>query len=141
MFFTAFPRSVRTEILRRDRYRCVSCGRSKRGGYLLHAAHFDHERNSNYANPENGRTLCIYCHTIEHLEEAREYGDYNPISALFRGVLSRGIRTKRYYKRHRNELASDQGEFIEWLSNELYDWEIARLDRDLADRISKVKYR
>lgn len=60
----AFSFESRQEILARDGYQCTECGSTE----YLEAAHWNHERNDNYDNPENGRTLCTECHLQDHIK-------------------------------------------------------------------------
>jgi 5-methylcytosine-specific restriction endonuclease McrA len=79
---------LRLQVLRRDHYRCVRCGRSGRfprrsrwepfvptGPYVgLHVHHVNPLSRGGSNNPENLETLCIWCHENEtgrHLKGAR----------------------------------------------------------------------
>lgn len=54
---------IRYEILRRDRFRCVLCGRSPatHPQLTLHVDHIDHRSRGGSNDPSNLRTLCNEC--------------------------------------------------------------------------------
>lgn len=77
----AFSKSVRQEIGRRDGWKCQTCGNSFQQGYMVQAAHYDHDRsNPDYDDPSNGRILCTQC----HIDEERENGHLNSVRLLER---------------------------------------------------------
>jgi len=59
----AFSWESKQEILRRDGYQCTKCGSTEH----LEAAHYNHTRDENYDNPDNGRILCTECHLEDHI--------------------------------------------------------------------------
>lgn len=68
----AFSRSSRRAIWRRDEGQCQQCA----GGCAnrsLECAHYSHERDDYYNDPDNGRLLCRPQHFIEHYEQHDPY--------------------------------------------------------------------
>jgi|GEM_PF-1807399 len=62
----SFSRSIALEIKKRDKWKCTECGgkNSKR----LEAAHRNHFKKSRiYDKTDNGMTLCVKCHYLQHL--------------------------------------------------------------------------
>ncbi len=53
-----FTYSQKTEILKRDGYKCVICGRGKKEGVELHIDHIKSKDFGGEATIENGQTLC-----------------------------------------------------------------------------------
>ncbi len=53
--------SMRYDILKRDKHRCVICGRSKEDGIKLHVDHIKPVSKGGKTVPENLRTLCDEC--------------------------------------------------------------------------------
>lgn len=53
-----FPSTVKEEILKRDGYRCVVCGRGRESGVELVADHIKPKDKGGTNNIENGQTLC-----------------------------------------------------------------------------------
>ena len=68
----AFPRNVREVIWARDKGVCKKCGVT---GIRLQCSHIDHSRkNPGYANPSNGRLLCLRCHVDDHKHRENHNG-------------------------------------------------------------------
>ena len=53
-----FSAAQKTEILKRDNYKCVICGRSKTDGAELHVDHIKPKDQGGKATIANGQTLC-----------------------------------------------------------------------------------
>lgn len=107
----AFSTRVRKEIGRRDRWECQwegGCDRSFKDGYMVQAAHYDHDKNNpDYDNPNNGRILCNLHHAKEELERGNEWGAQR--------ILSSGI-----WNVHK---ARDEGYNIVPRIEELEEWD------------------
>lgn len=72
---SAFSFGVRREIGIRDQWTCQSCGKSFQDGYMVQAAHFDHDRSKKkYDDPKNGRILCTSCHIQDELKRGSKIG-------------------------------------------------------------------
>lgn len=56
-----FTPEQKIEILKRDDYKCVICGRSAKEGYELHVDHILPKDKGGKATLENGQTLCSIC--------------------------------------------------------------------------------
>ncbi len=56
-----FSPELKEQILRRDGYRCVICGRSAKEGFELHVDHILPKDKGGKATLENGQTLCSIC--------------------------------------------------------------------------------
>lgn len=70
----AFPSGVRSRILERDNYRSVVSGRDIHEA-RLEVAHFTHnKKDPRYNMMENGRTLTISEHYIEHVDRGGNNG-------------------------------------------------------------------
>ena len=74
-----FYEEVRKEIMRRDKWKCQSCGKSSFDHWLLEASHLDHTRDENYQNPENGKAKDRICHFLDHID-AEDYIGANEIA-------------------------------------------------------------
>ncbi len=59
----AMTNSLRYDILRRDNFRCVLCGRSSADGAILHVDHIVPVAKGGKTVPENLRTLCQECNS------------------------------------------------------------------------------
>lgn len=59
----AMTNSLRYDILRRDNFRCVLCGRSSADGAILHVDHIIPVAKGGKTVPENLRTLCQECNS------------------------------------------------------------------------------
>ena len=57
-----FTPSLRYDILKRDNFKCVICGRTpKKDGITLHVDHIIPVSKGGKTEPENLRTLCSIC--------------------------------------------------------------------------------
>ncbi len=56
-----FTPDLKEQILKRDGYKCVICGRSALEGYELHVDHILPKDKGGKATLENGQTLCSIC--------------------------------------------------------------------------------
>jgi hypothetical protein len=56
-----FTPKMRFQILERDKYRCVVCGRGVKDGIDLHVDHVYPKSKGGLATLENGQTLCYEC--------------------------------------------------------------------------------
>jgi hypothetical protein len=91
----AFGRKTRQEIGQRDNWTCTfpGCRRSFKDGWIIHAAHFQHDRNNpGYDDPNMGRMLCVEHHAIEELSRGNEPG------AIL--LLSGGLYTDAYKSKY-----------------------------------------
>lgn len=71
----AFSYGSRREIGERDNWTCQSCGKSFQQGYMVQAAHYDHDKKKKeYDNPSNGRILCTSCHIDDELKRGNKFG-------------------------------------------------------------------
>jgi len=67
----AFSRPVRKQIGYRDKWQCQweKCTRSFQKGYMVQAAHYDHDKSDpNYDTVDAGRILCTTHHIQDHIE-------------------------------------------------------------------------
>lgn len=91
----AFSRPVRQEIGKRDNWTCQNCGKKFSDGWMVQAAHYDHDRNKkDYDRPESGRILCTQCHIDDELKRGSKQS-----AALLRRTQS--IRTWDFQKKHK----------------------------------------
>lgn len=56
-----FSKKMRYEILERDNFKCVACGRGPKDGVILNVDHIFLKSKGGKATLENGRTLCDDC--------------------------------------------------------------------------------
>src|SRR5690606_38171512 len=56
-----FTPELKEQILKRDGYKCIICGRSSKEGYELHVDHILPKDKGGKATLENGQTLCSIC--------------------------------------------------------------------------------
>lgn len=56
-----FSPELKKQILERDGYKCVICGRTEKEGYELHVDHILPKDKGGKATLENGQTLCSIC--------------------------------------------------------------------------------
>lgn len=90
----AFSRPVRQEIGERDNWTCQNCGKRFSDGWMVQAAHYDHDkRKSTYDDPNNGRILCTGC----HIDDELQHGNKHAASLLRR---TQTIRTWSWLKNH-----------------------------------------
>lgn len=75
----------RNIVRERDKWKCQECGSSD----YPQAHHIEHHDNKN-SNPENGITLCVYCHADKHPEVPRNLFIANIIKAEKEGCISAG---------------------------------------------------
>lgn len=105
----SFPPEIKRRIKERDNYTCRNCGayppppteksedESSLPRIRLQVAHINHHNGRGYEKKWNGRTLCIKCHTIEHIHIAlyqiahNKWPWINPIIAQLRDILRVGI--------------------------------------------------
>lgn len=71
VFFSlfAFSKGIRKIMFARDKGKCQwpGCNKDFADGWMLHAAHYDHDHNSpSYDCLDNGRMLCIEHHIMDH---------------------------------------------------------------------------
>ncbi len=70
----AFTYAVRREIGKRDNWTCQNCGKSFQNGWMVQAAHYDHDpRKKKYNDPKNGRILCTECHIQDELDNGNKH--------------------------------------------------------------------
>ena len=60
-----FSTKVRAEILRRDGYKCVLCGRGRRDGVELVVDHITPKDKGGSGSVDNGQTLCMECNLMK----------------------------------------------------------------------------
>jgi hypothetical protein len=71
----AFSPASRRKILQRDGWQCQVTGKKASDGWMLHAAHKNHDKSlSNYDDPANGITLSVEAHLAMHIA-ARNQAD------------------------------------------------------------------
>ena len=81
----AFSIESRKEIGKRDNWTCQVCGKKFQDGWLVDAAHYDHDKTKeNYNNPKNGRILCL----DDHLKEHEAKGDFLSVELIRRRLLN-----------------------------------------------------
>ena len=90
----AFTPGVRREIFDRDGGTCQESGKRYSDGWMVHASHYNHERNENYDEPDNGRILCIEEHIKDHVGR----GDIRATQLLIGLARGKGLHTKRFYQ-------------------------------------------
>ncbi|HOJ27662.1 MAG TPA: HNH endonuclease [Spirochaetota bacterium] len=56
-----FSQELKNQILERDNYKCVICGRTAKEGYELHVDHILPKDKGGKATLDNGQTLCSIC--------------------------------------------------------------------------------
>lgn len=56
-----FSPELKNQILKRDNYKCVICGRTAEEGYELHVDHILPKDKGGKATLDNGQTLCSIC--------------------------------------------------------------------------------
>lgn len=116
-FLYAFDRSGRTEILKRDHYECIECGRAAVDGYALEAAHYDHNKDKTwYADIDNGRSLCRKCHWNEHFEIMdNEPTDWSIASFRLKSeqIWHKGYHERWFYEENPKRLIIDRWELLE----------------------------
>ncbi|ADR19991.1 HNH endonuclease [Calditerrivibrio nitroreducens] len=56
-----FSQELKNQILKRDNYKCVICGRTAKEGYELHIDHILPKDKGGKATLDNGQTLCSIC--------------------------------------------------------------------------------
>lgn len=56
-----FSPELKKQILKRDGYKCIICGRTEKEGYELHIDHILPKDKGGKATLENGQTLCSIC--------------------------------------------------------------------------------
>jgi len=69
-----FPLKIKEEILKRDNYRCVVCGRSKKEGVELVVDHIKPKDRGGTNDIENGQTLCTEHNLIKKNYSQTEAG-------------------------------------------------------------------
>ena len=69
-----FTPAQKEEILKRDNYRCVVCGRNAKDGVELHADHIIPRAQGGTATVENGETLCAQHNFIKKNYNQTELG-------------------------------------------------------------------
>ncbi len=119
---TPFSVESRKEIGKRDRWTC-KCGRSFQDGWMVHASHYDHERNDHYDCPDNGCVECIADHIRRHIELHQEMDDqwsYNSLRLLASNAVANGMRRRGC--NNEDTLAEDREE-IERIFND-YDLDL-----------------
>lgn len=101
-----FSEEVRREIYKRDKYICQSCGKScfDSEQWLIDAAHYDHTRNDNYDNANNGRVQCRVCHLLETID----LKDYKGANLLANRIWQTGIRHYAQYDKNPQLLVTDR---------------------------------
>lgn len=91
----AFSRPVRQEIGERDNWTCQNCGKRFQDGWMVQAAHYDHDkRKPTYDDPNTGRILCTLCHIQDELDHGNTHA-----AALLRRTQT--IRTWSWTKNHK----------------------------------------
>ena len=107
--FIAFTTEVRKFIGKRDKWTCQNCGRRFRDGWMVQAAHYNHDRQSvEYNNPDNGRILCLECHLREHLEK----NDIRSAQLIARHIWNNGFHTTSWTGRRRTNIDRDREKLV-----------------------------
>jgi 5-methylcytosine-specific restriction endonuclease McrA len=83
-----FPESVREEILERDGYRCVICGRGKEDGVELTVDHIKPRDHGGTNDKENGQTLCT-----EHNLLKKNYSQTEAAKRYFVKLYNKALAT------------------------------------------------
>lgn len=61
------PKEFRLSILERDEFKCVRCGCGGRDSkWILEIDHILPVSQGGSDDPENLRTLCVFCHDVRH---------------------------------------------------------------------------
>ena len=100
-----FSESQKNEILRRDNYRCVICGKGREHGMELHVDHIKPKAQGGVATIQNGQTLCSQHNIMKKTLSQTETG-----KKMF----------KKYYELAKNENDSKLLEFFKEVL-ELYE--------------------
>jgi len=69
-----FTSKQKTDILERDGYKCVVCGRTKQEGAVLHVDHIKPKEKGGQAVIENGQVLCTDHNNIKKIYSQTEFG-------------------------------------------------------------------
>jgi len=69
-----FPSDVKEEIFKRDKYKCVNCGRGRKDGVELCADHILPKDKGGTNTIDNGQTLCMECNLIKKNYSQSEAG-------------------------------------------------------------------
>jgi hypothetical protein len=69
-----FPPDVKEEIFKRDKYRCVFCGRGRADGVELCADHRKSKDLGGDNSIDNGQTLCMKCNLMKKNYSQTEAG-------------------------------------------------------------------
>ncbi len=69
-----FTEKQKQEILKKDRYKCVRCGKGKEEGVELHVDHIKPKSRGGKAIIENGQTFCSQCNFIKKHMNQTETG-------------------------------------------------------------------
>ena len=69
-----FPQNIKEEILRRDGYKCVVCGRGKEEGFEIHVDHKIPLDKGGTNTIENGQTLCSEHNFLKKNYSQTEFG-------------------------------------------------------------------
>jgi len=112
---TPFSYESRQEIGKNEKWQCA-CGRNFASGYMVHASHYDHDRDSGYYdNPENGCIQCVMCHLRTHIElmlEDDNAWSFNSTRLLAMGIWRDGIHTRAYYRGNPEQILEDREELL-----------------------------
>lgn len=77
-----FTPEQKAQILQRDGYRCVICGKGIREGVELHVDHIKPKSLGGQSTIENGQTLCAQHNLLKKTLKQTETGKKNVYSAL-----------------------------------------------------------
>ena len=112
-----FSPDVRTEIGIRDNFTC-DCGRSYQKGWVIEMAHYDHNRNEHYNEPENGRSSCRACHlreSIGHMLDDEPHHGLGVVKMQVMRCYKEGLHLRK--KKNAWTLRKDRTEVIEILNS------------------------
>ena len=84
-----FPETIKQEILKRDRNRCVICGLSEEEGVKLHVDHKRPKSKGGDNSLENGQTLCS-----QHNILKKNYGQTTAGKKYFIEIYASAVRNK-----------------------------------------------
>lgn len=108
----AFSKETRKKIGQRDHWACSDCGKRFDEGWMLHASHYDHDRdNPDYDSMETGRMQCVEDHLRfhqEHVGKSEEIGLSEDNNEFAIQALLRTDRRTRKYREEKPQMSLEE---------------------------------